>query len=248
MVNVRRVAYTGIMVALVTAATSLKLPMPIVSGGYVHLGDCMVFLSAILLGWKYGAAAAGLGSMLADIMGGYMQWAPFTLIIKVLMAVLVGIAFSLKKKKSKIYFSSSVIAIWTVFVITAKSLLNKAVDTISPQLVDEIETVNSVPELISLNNYVQTVLLVSTLLVVVIAAGLGAYMYRKGHNINLTFIMGIIAAGLWMAIGYYIAEYVIYGSYVVPVVNIPFNILQFTTGMIIALLVYAPLKKIIILK
>ena len=54
--------------------------------GYVHLGDTMVFLGVLMLGKRRGAAAAGLGSALADVLGGFAFWAPWTLVIKSLMA------------------------------------------------------------------------------------------------------------------------------------------------------------------
>ena len=50
----------------------------------------MIFLSVLLLGKKGGALAAGLGSALADVLGGYAAYAPWTLLIKALMAIIMG--------------------------------------------------------------------------------------------------------------------------------------------------------------
>jgi len=78
--NPRVVALTAIMIAIVLVLTSLiKVPTP--ARGYAHLGDTGVFFSAFALGPWMGAAAGGLGTALADIVGGYPQWAVFSLLI-----------------------------------------------------------------------------------------------------------------------------------------------------------------------
>lgn len=81
---------TGLMMCLVMVATMfIKIPIPMTQG-YVHLGDSMIFLAVLILGKKYGAAAAGIGSALGDVMGGYAFWAPWTLLIKFVMAYILG--------------------------------------------------------------------------------------------------------------------------------------------------------------
>lgn len=59
--------------------------------GYTHLGDSMVFIGVLILGWKKGAIAGGLGAGLADFIGGYMQWVVPTFFIKVFMAIIMGL-------------------------------------------------------------------------------------------------------------------------------------------------------------
>lgn len=89
----------GLLTALVTISTfAIRIPVPATSG-YIHLGDSMIFLAAILFGWRYGLIAGGLGSALADILAGYAHWALPTLIIKGLMGLLVGIIAEQKKDK-----------------------------------------------------------------------------------------------------------------------------------------------------
>ena len=77
-----KVVLTALMMCLIILATMLiKIPIPFTQG-YVHLGDAMIFLSVLILGWKSGIVAAGVGSMLGDIIGGAAAWAPWTLVIK----------------------------------------------------------------------------------------------------------------------------------------------------------------------
>ena len=84
--QVYELVLTGIMAALVMAATSFfKIPVP-ATNGYVHLGDALIFISVLVLGRRDGTIAAATGSALADLLGGYAHWAPWTFVIKGLMA------------------------------------------------------------------------------------------------------------------------------------------------------------------
>ncbi len=99
-----KIILTGLMMAMTVVATML-IPIPIpFSTGYVHMGDAMIFLSVLILGWKYGGAAAGMGSALADLFVGYAVWAPWTLVVKGIMAIIMGLFIqkSMQKKGFKI--------------------------------------------------------------------------------------------------------------------------------------------------
>ena len=74
----RELVLVGLMIALVYLAGSI-IRVPSV-GGFVHIGDCMVFLSVVVLGKKKGAVASSFGMLLVDVLGGYYLWAPFTFI------------------------------------------------------------------------------------------------------------------------------------------------------------------------
>ncbi|HET90444.1 MAG TPA: ECF transporter S component [Chloroflexi bacterium] len=79
--NATTLAVTAVMIALVAVATGFlpRLPIP-GTGGYVHLGDIFVFFSAFAFGPVVGAVAGGVGCALADLLGGYVVWAPLTLV------------------------------------------------------------------------------------------------------------------------------------------------------------------------
>lgn len=95
-----RLVYTALFTALTTVAT-LVIQVPSPMSGYVNLGDAMVLLSAWILGPVYGTAAAGIGSMLADLLSGYAYYAPGTLVIKCLMAFMAAQVFLVLKDKVK---------------------------------------------------------------------------------------------------------------------------------------------------
>jgi uncharacterized membrane protein len=89
---VQKLVMTSMLMALTFVATRI-IQIPLAASGYVHLGDCFVLLSGWLLGPLYGAAAAGIGSMLADLLSPFAIYAPATLIIKGLSAMLAALSF-----------------------------------------------------------------------------------------------------------------------------------------------------------
>lgn len=99
--HVQKIVMTAMMMCLVMIATMfIRVPIP-GTQGYVHLGDSMVFLSVLILGWKYGAVASAFGGLLADVLGGAAAWAPWTFCIKGIMAVILGlIAMKLSERSS----------------------------------------------------------------------------------------------------------------------------------------------------
>ncbi|MDP6777393.1 MAG: ECF transporter S component [Candidatus Latescibacteria bacterium] len=89
----RRLTLNALLVALTVAATLvIRVPTP-ATQGYINLGDAVIFAAALLFGPRTGLLAGGLGSALADLLGGYVHWAPFTLVIKGLEGALVGLIF-----------------------------------------------------------------------------------------------------------------------------------------------------------
>ncbi len=80
--NTRQVAAIGVMGALTTIATMIfTFPIPATSG-YFNLGDSIVITTSLIFGPIVGALAGGLGSGLADLLGGWYNWVIFTTIIK----------------------------------------------------------------------------------------------------------------------------------------------------------------------
>ena len=66
----KKLILSALMAALTCVGTMIiKVPTPTM--GYIHPGDGFVLLSGLLLGPLWGALAAGLGSALSDLIGGY---------------------------------------------------------------------------------------------------------------------------------------------------------------------------------
>ena len=97
-----RLVTAAVLAALTCAATmAVSVPIP-ATKGYFNLGDCIVLLSGLFLGPVYGALAAGLGSALADLLLGYVQYAPGTFLIKGCMALFAALIFRALQKKTKL--------------------------------------------------------------------------------------------------------------------------------------------------
>lgn len=95
--HIRKLVQAALFAALCTIMTMvIQIPSPM--QGYVNLGDCAVLLSAWILGPWYGGAAAGMGSMLADLLSGYARYAPGTFVVKLVMAVAAGFLFQLLQR------------------------------------------------------------------------------------------------------------------------------------------------------
>ncbi|WBW97795.1 ECF transporter S component [Oceanirhabdus sp. W0125-5] len=122
----------GVMIAIICVAT-LAIKVPTVMGiGYVHLGDSMIFLAAILFGKKRGAITAALGMTLADLIAGYAYYMPFTFVIKGIMAfIAAGIAYRGEYNGKNLLnnlFAFIIAGIWMVFgYFVAKIILVKYV-------------------------------------------------------------------------------------------------------------------------
>jgi uncharacterized membrane protein len=91
--STRKLAVSSVMAALIFVITfSIRIPVPGLAGGaYLNLGDSLIYCAAFMLGGVPAMFAAGIGSMLADIAGGALIYAPATLVIKGLMGLACGV-------------------------------------------------------------------------------------------------------------------------------------------------------------
>ena len=99
-----KLVISALMASMACVATMvIKIPIP-ATGGYINLGDSIVLLSGVVLGPVYGGLAASLGSALADLLGGYVVFAPATFLIKALMAVVMGLIIRTYPQKQILRF------------------------------------------------------------------------------------------------------------------------------------------------
>ena len=94
----------ALFAALTCIFTMLPIGIPSLTEGYIHFGDCFVLLSGWYLGF-YGVLAAGIGSMLTDILGGYLIYAPATLIIKMLVALVAFLFLKISNQNKTVNFA-----------------------------------------------------------------------------------------------------------------------------------------------
>lgn len=77
---------TALFAAAITVMTAYLLHIPIPTGGYIHLGDALIYLAACLLPVPYAAAPAAIGAGLADLLTAPM-WVLPTLVIKAVIVL-----------------------------------------------------------------------------------------------------------------------------------------------------------------
>ena len=84
--HVKLLCISGIFSALVFVVTAyLHIPT---YNGYVHFGDGFIFLAACILPMPYSIIVGVLGAMLADVLTGFAIWAPGSMLIKGVLAIL----------------------------------------------------------------------------------------------------------------------------------------------------------------
>lgn len=85
--SIKKLTITAVMAAMITLMTAYIFHIPVgINGGYVHLGDALIYLAASILPLPYACAAAAIGGGLADLMTAPL-WAPATIIIKALICI-----------------------------------------------------------------------------------------------------------------------------------------------------------------
>ena len=93
-----RTLITAALFAALTCVGTMIIKIPTPTMGYIHPGDGFVLLSGLLLGPIWGTLAAGIGSALSDLIGGYFVYVPATFIIKALTALTAYLVFKLLGK------------------------------------------------------------------------------------------------------------------------------------------------------
>ena len=171
------VVMTAMMICIIMVSIVLfRIPIPFTQG-YVNLSDAMVFLAVIILGYRYGAVAAGIGSMLGDLMAGFAMWAPWSMGIKAGMAIIFGLVIQ---------------------------------STLTHRKAEGGRKGNGSP------------------------SELGFMSIE---------IFAMILAGLFMTAGYYVAEGIMYGNWIVAALGIPWNLAQFGVGIVLAVSLNKALAK-----
>ncbi len=110
--NTKKVVRVAILAALACVFTFFpKVPF---GSGYVHFGDCIIYISSIMLGPISGALVGAVGHSLADLISGYPLFCIPTFIIKALLGYTVGkVLYNQKSTKRYVAASLSSLVIVT---------------------------------------------------------------------------------------------------------------------------------------
>ncbi|NEZ46775.1 ECF transporter S component [Clostridium niameyense] len=115
--NILDIVQVAVMAAIVCVTTfTIKVPT---YTGYTHIGDSMVLLSVMLLGTKKAVIASSIGMGLTDIISGYVAWAPFTIVIKGVMALIAGKIIYSNKNEDKLSVNLIAFIIAGLWMVTS---------------------------------------------------------------------------------------------------------------------------------
>ena len=164
----REMVTTALMAALIFVATFLiKIPNP-ATGGYSHMGDCMIFLAVVFLGRKNGSMAAGIGGALSDFLAGAPIWILPTFIIKYIMAFIMGTIIKKQPESKKLQLIGATVG--GIFQIIGYTLAKVILIGVAPALM-------SVPN-VSIQTAVGIVLFIA--LYTALSGTINKFMDRKG--------------------------------------------------------------------
>ncbi|WP_313537648.1 ECF transporter S component [Enterococcus sp.] len=95
--KIQRVVLVALFAALTVIGTMIKIPLP--TGAFVHLGNAVLLLAVLLLGYINGSLAGGLGFAIFDVLNGYAAEAPYFILESFIVGAAAYGAFLLFKKK-----------------------------------------------------------------------------------------------------------------------------------------------------
>ena len=106
--RIRKLLLTALFAALTALGAFLRVPVPVLHSSFT-LQVFFTCMAGLLLGPWYGAAAAGIGSMLVDLLSGYGHYVPGTLIIKGVDALAAALIFrAMGRSKTALLVSGTV--------------------------------------------------------------------------------------------------------------------------------------------
>ena len=115
--KLHQLIFAALFAAAITVMTAWFLHIPIPTGGYIHVGDALIYLAACLLPAPYAVAAAAVGAGLADLLT-----APVWVIPTVLIKALVVLPFAYREERILCRRSCAAVVIAGVFSPTAYAL------------------------------------------------------------------------------------------------------------------------------
>ncbi|WXG43169.1 MAG: ECF transporter S component [Promethearchaeati archaeon SRVP18_Atabeyarchaeia-1] len=215
--SARFTAVTAIMTASVMVATiAFQLSIP-ATGGYFNFGESLVYISALLFGPLVGGFAGGIGSMLADAATGYLVFAPGTLVSKGVEGLVAGFLSErarLRKARKVGKKISLVVGSAIGLSLAALGITGVAIQPTWPPVAITLEP------------------LIWVLVSILAGVLVGYVVYRSEVN-GVIITLSMLAGGACMVIGYFLYELFLVG-YIYAAAEIPFNIMQSLTGIVIA--------------
>lgn len=121
--NQKSTIHSVVMVALFAAltfiGTNIRIPLP--TGAFVHLGNAILLLAVLLIGYKKGALAGGLGFAIFDILNGYATEAPYFILESFIVGGAAYLAYAI--------FNKNLTKVWQIMTVGVVTGIAKVIMT-----------------------------------------------------------------------------------------------------------------------
>ena len=95
--TVKKITFTALFAAMIFGLTMLHIPIG--AGGYIHVGDAIIYMTGLLLGGGWAMLAAVVGAAFADIASGFAAYAIPSAIIKFIIVIPYVAIYNNKKNR-----------------------------------------------------------------------------------------------------------------------------------------------------
>ncbi|MEM0078725.1 MAG: ECF transporter S component [Nitrososphaerota archaeon] len=216
---------------LVTVATIIFTIYVPATRGYFNLGETMVYFTALYFGPFIGAFAGGVGSALADLLLGYIHYAPATLLIKAGEGWVAGYLaqkFIYREKTTMIFLLSllvSFIYLGLLLMIGATVLSGEAEVYLTTFMI--------------FGGYLDPAI---WYFIGVLALATPIYLALRSRRSEGLLILILMIAGAVMVSGYFLYEQFLLGYYALA--EVPINLAQVYLGIAVAVPLYKAVENI----
>jgi uncharacterized membrane protein len=228
--NSKDISIAGLFIALTFVTTYfsgqfIKSPVP---GGYLNIGDAVIFIAAILFGPLIGFLAGSIGSALSDVLLEAYMFAPGTFVIKGLEGFIAGVVYRYLIRKP-IQISFSIIFIGSILIIISLYVFYNVSYFDPERNLSNIDYLNFVLPIGLIYSTLGSLSLILTV--------------KKSQYVNdMIILSAMIIAGTEMILGYYLYEYWLFVY--LAIAEIPINITQASISILAAYFVLKSIRKI----
>ncbi|MCJ0537886.1 ECF transporter S component [Enterococcus cecorum] len=160
--SIQAITLTALFAALTFIGTTIKIPLP--TGAFVHLGNAMLLLAILLLGYFKGSLAGGLGFAIFDLLNGYATEAPYFILESFIVGLFAIFAIRLFKNNPTKIWQIIIIGIFTgIGKIIMTQVKNTIVLLIAGSNLSNAFIAASIKLPATLINVVSTIIIVSIL-------------------------------------------------------------------------------------
>lgn len=122
------IVLTGLFATLTFVGTMIRIPMPAAVGApFIHLGNSVLLLAVLTLGFRKGALAGGMGFAIFDVMNGFAAEAPYFILESFVVGGVATLVFMGFNKKDDQIYKIIIVAISAIITKLAMTFLKSTV-------------------------------------------------------------------------------------------------------------------------